>query len=139
MQVEIRKIKESDKNFVIATWLKNYRSSSAFAKRINNEVYYKNHHAIVEHILSKPQTTALVVNSLGDEDHLLGFMVYETWPDAHVIHYAFVKIEFQKFGIATQLFHHAKIDPSNFVFTHSTYDAAEILKNSRGTYDPYRL
>lgn len=141
MVVEIRKIKESDRNFVIATWLDNYRRSSSFAKRISNEIYYGNHNPIVLDILSKPTTEVLIACTPGDEDHCLGHIVFERFPDTVVVHYVFVKIEFQGLGIGAELFNFAKINRDSFTHTHMTYASAEIMAHKRykASYNPYRL
>jgi hypothetical protein len=141
MRIEIRTIEPQDKPFIFSTWLKNYKATSTFAKRIPNDIYFKNHHAIIEHIMNKPDAVVLIAHSSGDSDQILGYLVYEDAPDGHLIHYAFTRDTFKAHGVARALFLYADIDPMRLTFTHFTYDVNDLQQKGKieGRYDPYRI
>jgi hypothetical protein len=128
----------SELAYVKATWLKHYKEHSDFARPIRDSVYYPAHSRIVDHILRKPQTRAIIAAHIDEPDVILGFLVYEMM-DPVVIHYAYVMSRARQLGVATAMLKAAEIEPS-FVFTHRTPDAKAIqAKNPNLTYDPYRL
>lgn len=130
---------ETEKGFVYSTWLKNYKFSSYFAKRIKHAVFYKGHHQIVTHILEKPEVKTFVANPKNDPDTILGFLTCETG-EKPVVHFVFVKDAFRKMGVATALMRHAEIDPSNLTFTHWTLPVDELIRKfPEMIYDPYKL
>lgn len=140
MRVEIRKMEPQDEGFIYATWLKSYKNSSNFAKRIKNDVYYPKHHAIVSHILVKPSTHVLIAHTHKDPDHILGFLAYEDTDQGFVAHYMFIKAEFQRIGIGRKLFEMSGMAPDDLVFTHFTYAMDDFMNKHGGAiYDPYRI
>lgn len=140
MRVKIRPMKEEDKKFIFASWLNNYKDSSAFAKRIRRDTFFKNHHLIIEHIFAKADTKVMIAYPQTDDDSILGYLVFEDSPDGHVVHYTFIKAAFQGLGIAKQLITESGVDYEKCIFTHFTYSMGDILKTHEGPqYDPYRI
>lgn len=138
--VKIRFAQDSDKNFIFSKWLKNYKFSSRFAKRIKNDVFYKWHQLILENILSRPSTTVLIAHPDDEPDVNLGFICYEDINDTKIIHYIFVKPEFRNFGLGRTLYNHAMNDSVGGYFTHWTYPIDQLESKLLGlTYDPYRI
>jgi ribosomal protein S18 acetylase RimI-like enzyme len=141
MRVSIRRYEEQDRAYLFNSWLKNYKMSSSFAKRIPNEIFFRNHHLILEHILSKPDTVVLIAHAGEDHNQILGYLAYEDTPTGQVIHYVFIKEKFRNLGIARALIQHADVNPKNVTYTHSTYDLGQLEMSGKieGSYDPYRL
>jgi hypothetical protein len=136
--ITIRVIRESDKSFVYACWLNNFKESPT-AKRITHSIYFKKQQRLIERIIERPGTIVQIACLPDDENQILGFLVHENTEDGQVVHYAFVKALFQRLGICTQLMKEAGINPQAYVFTHWTPVMHSILqKNPSITYDPYR-
>src|SRR5436309_249818 len=90
---------DADWPFVFATWLRCYRYSSAFAKPIPEEVFFRFHHAVIQRILSRG--ASLRIAHLADEPGvILGYLVTEPG----VVHFVYVKKPFRRNGIARSLF-----------------------------------
>lgn len=100
-EVKTRPAKESDFNFIMSTWLKSYRDSD-FAKSIPNDIYYNYHQALIYKILQKEDNSITVLCAPEDEDHILGYVVYNT--KAPIIFFLYVKYTFRRIGLGKMLF-----------------------------------
>lgn len=138
--ITIRQYVESnDKAYIYSTWLRNYKHSSYFAKRIPHSIFFDGHQKIVDHLLSKPETSALIATPKDDDETILGYLVYEK-REKPIVHFMFVKNAFRAMGVARALFKHADIDPNNMRFTHWTFPVDELIQKWDGmVYDPYKL
>lgn len=141
---------EVDRAFVFATWLRNYKYFSYFAKRIKPYVFFKEHHKMLEFLLGKPVVRALVAFPKGDPETICGYLVYEEEKPnsgyeamadiAPIIHYCYVKACYQKQGVAAALLERAGIDLNGAVFTHWTMPVDELIKKYPDMiYNPYAL
>lgn len=137
--VVVRKFIETDEAFVYSTWLRNYKHSSYFAKRIRPHTFFKGHWNVVNHLLAKPTVIVFIAHPKEDEETILGYLACEL-ADKPIVHFIFVKDAFRNMGIATALFEHAKIDPNNMFFTHWTIPVDDFMnKYGDMIYDPYKL
>lgn len=142
MKVLIRPAEATDRAFLIATWLNNYRRESYFAARICDAVFFSRHHEIVDELLRR--STVSVACDPQDKDCILGYMVWE--PDA--LHWIYVKKSFRKLGIARELFRHSKLpeDLDGVQVTHATKMWFTTRERGPGledrfkkaVYNPYR-
>lgn len=140
--IEIREFRpEEDQAFIFSSWLRTYKHHSYFAKRIKHALFFKGHHAVIEHILEKPTTTVAIACPKGDLDTILGYLVYEPAKESRpVIHFVFVKEPFRRMGMAKTLFKSQHIDINNIFFTHWTFPVDELInKHPEMLYDPYGL
>jgi hypothetical protein len=137
--IEVRPYRPSvDKDFLYSTWLKNYKHSSYFAKRIKPTVFFRGHQIVVDHILNKPTCKALVACPKDDSETILGYIVFE--PTFNVVHFTFVKDAFRNMGIARRLLKESGIDTEKLMFSHWTFPIDEIIrKYEQITYNPYLL
>ena len=146
MQVERIKIREADArdlNFILATWLRSFKSSSPFTKRIKNKIYYQFHHELIRKLL---QTAKVLVAADGVDDSVIyGWLVVDELErnDAIVgkwaiVHYTYVKSAFRGLGIAHDLWKAAALHPDITLFTHWTYECEKLLEKwPTLTYCPY--
>ena len=136
--IEIREAFLEDVSFIFATWLRSYRHSSSFAKKISNEIYYARHHLVIDLILKREGSKVLVAHPKGEPDVILGYVVIEKQLDgADVCHYTYVKKSFRQMGIASALW--KVFDKKDYTITHYTTDADWLVKKYNLTYDPYRI
>lgn len=137
--IAIRLHKKSDEPFIYATWLKSYKASSYFAKRISNAVYYKKHAEIISHILEKPTSKTFIAHPIDDTDTICGYLTCEPGK-VSTAHFVYVKEAFRNMGIARALFLAADVIPDYLIFTHWSYPMDEFVqKYENMIYDPYAL
>jgi hypothetical protein len=136
-------LEETDKNFLYSTWLKKYKFTSYFAKRIRMPIYYKGQEKIIDHILRKPTTRVLMACLKDDPNSLFGYIAYEPMTDevpSAVIHFIFVKDIFQKMGVGGLLFKESGLGLDGTRFTHWTFPLDELFQKYPDLiYDPYAL
>src|ERR1017187_6255259 len=97
-QISISPMIEADKAFIFSTWLRSFRHFSYFAKRIKNHIFYKWHHELVSRAIGRETCTTLVAHQKDDRDLICGYIVFEDWDDFDVLHFAYVKGDYQKHG-----------------------------------------
>jgi len=140
--IEIRNYRpDNDKAFIYSTWLRNYKHSSYFAKRIKPVIFFAGHHPIVEHLLGKSNSKIFIACPKGDADTILGYLVCEKPEDKNpIVHFIFMKEAFRGMGIGKALFKHAAIDPNKMNFTHWTLLVDDFIRKwPEMIYDPYKL
>ena len=138
--VVIRPAVKEDKNFILASWLRCYRSSSYFCRRIRKNVFFKYHHVIADRILS--HATVLIAADPTDANVIYGYLISEFYePDQkHVVHFIYIKEAFREMGIAKQLFTAAGLEPNSVLISHWTEPVDKlILKYPDMIYIPYLI
>lgn len=130
--IHLRPYEAADHNFVLNSWLKSYRNSD-FAKKIDNETYYKSHAILIASILA----TATTIIACDPEAHhvIYGYLCWTPNNDSpDCFHYCYVKGPFRKMGIAKVLV--TSVNPgSAYIVTHLT----DSLYRDNLTYHPYLL
>jgi len=135
--VQIRDKVPSDEDFIFDSWLNNYQATSYFAKRMKKQTFMKFHPLIANAIMLRPTTVCKIA---GDEDFTIyGYIIAEPFPDAPVVHYLYVRPEYQRLGIARKLFEALGITGS-FEVSHWTPVLNEISTKHRiFDFNPYRM
>ena len=136
LPIKYRKAVEADFDFIYSSWLKSYRNSEA-TKHLTNAVFFHHHKAIVKNILESKNTETLIICSDKDDDQLYGYIVVETIYSEIVLHYVYVKYNFRKLKLISDLCKSTNIlDKVNFI-THlpRKFDSSK----SRFQYNPYLL
>ncbi len=134
--IEVRQAILDDLPFIFSTWLRSYRHSSQFAKKISNTTFFTWHHRAIERFIERGGRV-LIAHAVGEPDVILGYLCAES--DNSIIQYVYVKKAFRKMGIAKELFKNSGIN-NNAQFTHWTLDTSWIIKKlTELTYNPYLL
>jgi len=155
--VRIRQGRKSDVRFITNSWLKSYREAHT-VKGCPNQLYFSYQHKIIEALL--PASGVLVLCDTKDDDHILGWLVYQRAQDMVLIHYAYVKHPFRRKGLATNMIRALlEVEPAQdggpptVLYTHKTKALNEINHNYRirerkedvpnplesWVFDPYKL
>lgn len=125
----IRQSKESDIPFIYSSWLESYASTWDIKK----STFMKEYKYVIDEILL--EGCASVACKKDEPDVVFGYMVYSL--DFPTVHYAYVKENFRKHGIAKSLF-----DGSGLylpiTITHRT-DLAKKILPSNIIYNPFLL
>lgn len=133
----IRDKVSADDDFIFDSFLNNYQATSYFAKRIPKQVFMKRHSAILNLIFARPNTVTKIA---GDSSYtIFGYIIAEDVTTDAVIHYIYVRPEYQRLGIATTLITELGIK-DKFEVSHWTPVMNEISSKHKGiTYVPYRM
>lgn len=118
--IAIRDYQPNDVNFIYVSWLKNLRYSNEWFGMIEQDVYFKNYHSVIERILKKPSISVKIACLKEDSDVILGYAVYE----GNRLDYLYVKSAWRAIGLSKMLLGSNKIE----VVTHITDVAKAILK-----------
>lgn len=130
---KIRSANKTDISFIYTTWLKSYYYNS-WTKATSKTTFFNNYTQIIDNILLRAN---IDVACLPDKENIiLGYMVSEIG----IIHYAFTKENFTKYGIAKSLYlNHFKEDEKIDV-THKTRLVSPIFnKHTNLNFNPFLL
>ncbi len=128
----VRPMTEFDYDFILDSWLKNFRKSPG-SMTWETQSFYEFHRPRVRKLLLN--STTLVAHPSEDQEHLLGYVTYAPG----VLHYCYVKDTFRRMGVARELFRHAELG-KDCEFTHWTEYMTGILnfnKTLKFRYNPY--
>jgi len=121
--IGIREYKESDIPFIYSNWLRDFKLNGMAVMKVRNNIFYLNHHKILDEIIERPTTKILVAHVTEDPDVILGFLAYEERNDRkNIAHYCLIKEQFKRFGIAKELLKKSELDLNQCEFSHWTYD-----------------
>jgi len=132
----MREAKLEDLPFIYSTWLRSYRHSSQFAKKLTNETFYDMHHRIIDAFIARGGLV-YIAHPINEPGVILGYLCIE--PNQSLVQYVYVKKAFRKMGIAKKLYESRKIQDS-LIFTHWTTDTDWITKKlTNFIYNPYLI
>jgi GNAT superfamily N-acetyltransferase len=136
----LRDMEGQDAPFIFSSWLKSYRESPA-VRSVPNQVYYKQHHALIENIFLDPNCVAIVAHPPGEPNVIAGYLVAEKYEDSGllVVHWAYVKHSYRGQGLFRQLVEEAKEQTLIHCFTHFTTKIRQPAKEAGFIYNPYFL
>ena len=118
------------RSLVYSTWLRSYQQSGPAVKKVSRADFFAGHHRVLDGIFARNPTVKLAVFP---EDHSVVFGWSVSEPG--VLHYAYVKPDFRKFGIARALTAHLT---KPFAYSHYTYVVRDLEKHLAGcSHNPY--
>jgi GNAT superfamily N-acetyltransferase len=118
------------RNLIYATWLRSYESSSLMTKNIPRDVFFAEHHKVLDRIFARDPIVKLAVMP-DSHEVVFGWSVSEPG----VIHYVYVKPAFRRHGVARALLEHVK---TPFTYSHHTYILRDLHKHVAGSvFNPY--
>ncbi len=135
LPISIRPANAEDVPFIFNAWLKSYRSSE-FAKNIQGEIYYHEHHKVIEEILKT--NNVLVACNNEDPSQIYGFMCAGFTQNVFTVHYVYTKHTFRRMGIASALVKAFEYNPNYAcICTHETNAVKKLIKDNAVIYHPY--
>ncbi len=148
--LDIRGRIDSDVPFITRSWLKSYRDEMRFT---GNDVYYANHHGIIERLWVDPGVTWLVAAWPKNPVYIMGYLCGEASVQGPIVHYVYVRHaaegeNLRRLGIATRLldtFLEGQDTTRRIWYTHSTVAARAALAGKHSVaqgaagweYNPY--
>jgi hypothetical protein len=137
---DIRDMKESDKSFIMATFLKGLYYGDSWFSKIPKDIFMKNYKQVAESLVAGGRTTIKVACLKEDTDIILGYSILSA--DYQTIHWVYVKesklkdgSSWRKKGIARSL-----LPQYPTAVTHLTRLGSELLHKFQGTiFNPFQL
>ena len=100
--LDIRPFKKEDEPFIYSTWLQNLYVNTRWRTPPTRRAFFK-YHDVIEHILRKPNTKVDVCCLKDDPDVIVGYCVHEKTPVDVILHWIYVRGDWQRKGIAYDL------------------------------------
>lgn len=98
---DIRDVKESDKNFVLATFLRGLYYGDSWFSMIPKPIFMANYKHVAVALVNSPKTVIKIACLKEDPDVILGYSMLSS--DYQTIHWVFVKAAWRNKGIAKAL------------------------------------
>ena len=137
LPVLYRTLQDADKAFIFSSWLKNFRNGT-MVRNIPNEIYYTNHHKVVEKLMDNAKT--IVCCNADDPSIIYGYINYEIVDSQFVLHFVYIKQLYRKLGIAQDLLSATGNDFNKLgCYTHQTMVAVAKEESLNLVYHPYLL
>ncbi len=133
--IRLRPGTEADAPFIFNSWLKCNRHSR-FALQMQNEVYFTQHHKLIEGLLR--HCSVVIACNPNDIAQIYGYAVGEKIDGHSVIHFIYVKESYRKLGIALTLLQSVGYELGlPYFFTQKTHGAEKYEKRFPMIYNPY--
>lgn len=97
----VRDYKTSDKNFVLATFLRGLYHGDSWFSQIPRDIFMENYSRIAEAMVNNTNTLIKIACLPDDEDVILGYSILSS--NYNTIHWCYVKSAWRKQGIAKSL------------------------------------
>lgn len=136
LPVRIREAIQPDMPFVYSSWLRQH-SYSAFASGIPKATFFSNHRKIISKLVEK--SDVYIACDPADMGIMYGFICGEQheWP---LLHYAFVKGRFRRYGIFKMLLGELGWTPDKeVVMSHFFCSKPIYIEGKQMMYNPYIL
>lgn len=131
---KLRKFKSNDTNFILNSWMLSNRSRQ---KDMDNIDYFAETQRYIEIVLKRADV--IIFCSPDDEDHLFGYVVYESHPAGHIIHFAYLKQPYRGFGLFRSFAEETFTKDRPIYITHKPKDLAHLKAVHNVSYDPYLI
>ncbi len=146
VEILVRTATDDDIDFITSSWLESMRHTGYMSESVPNEVFYKQHHKVIEGLL--PDSLCVVACNADDPSQIFGWICASIVDGMLCIHYCYVKQSFRRFGLASRLLKLLR-DTQNvasniLLTTHWTRMSKKLLrdrmyKGTRVVYSPYLL
>lgn len=128
--IKIRKLLPSDMEFITSTWLKSHRSNSDSTKKMKNDVYFPEHHKLIQAALINFRV--LVACNPDENEQVFAWIVYDNL-GYDLIHYMYCKKVFRESPVMEKLVEEAK-KSDICIYTHDN-----IKKELNKFYEPKNM
>lgn len=98
---ELRNFKDSDKNFVLATFLRGLYYGNSWFNLVPKDIFMKEYKVIAEALISNSNTFISIACLKEDPDVILGYSILSS--NFNTIHWVYVKSNWRRNGIGSSL------------------------------------
>lgn len=128
--IEVRTMRDTDKNFIYATWLRGVYHGS-WASQISRSTFFKFYPSVIDKIINDPDCIVLVAHLSSDPSVILGYCVFRP----NKLDYIFVKELWRKQGIAKMMLKGLSFKEH----THTTELGKKLAKKMKLNYNPFAI
>lgn len=135
----LRPFREGDRDYIVRSVIMSYLSGSKYAQKIHKDAYMRAHSSNINNLID--HASVIVMADPDQEDLVYGFAIFENLPFADVLHYFYMRKDFRKKGLASQLLASIKKSPK-LAYSHLTEDFKPgRLKNmwEKCLFDPHLM
>jgi hypothetical protein len=128
--IAFRSFHSMDEAFIYTTFLKGLRYGNSVFGFVDQEIYFRVYHQIIEHLLRKPGTTIRIACLKEDPEIILGYSISE----GSTVHWIFIKQAWRQIGLMKDLL------PDSFEWvSHITTVGKQILgkKYPKVRFNPF--
>ena len=138
MEVVLRAMVETDRNYVCSSYLKDYHLYHP-QRFIPNGLYFEPQAATLAFLLNEASVTVACHPDAPDE--LLGFAIYQYLPEALALHYIYVRTAQRRKRVGRALLDSILSGKSMIIATHASDDYKNLRHKAgvRVVYDPNLL
>jgi len=130
---DIRDMKEEDKNFIRASFLKGLYYGDSWFSMIPKDEFMKNYKSVIEHFLHDPTAIVKVACLSDDPDTIIGYSILSA--DYVTVHWVYVKSKWRLHGIAKRL-----VPEHPTAVSHLTELGKTLLpKLNNAIFNPFKL
>lgn len=133
--VQVRDANKDDLPFILDTWMKTYRTSD-YARRVEGGLYFEGQQRRVYRLLGR--CDARVIVDPEEPTSILGYIVHELRDDELVVHWAYVRPAFRKFGLLRLLIATAPRHVA-LTYSHQTDKARQVGRALKAAFNPYAI
>jgi hypothetical protein len=135
LPVSYRQACVDDRNFILSSWLRSYRYSSA-ATKVPNDIYFseRGQEGLCKRLLSNCHT--VIACDRDEPEQIYGWMCWRPG----VLHFTLVKSIYRGHGLLSAMFDVARLGQKEpLVVTHYTRPASRWRERRTVIYNPYLL
>lgn len=134
----VRHANKGDIGFIMSSWLRSFRDGD-MVEGVPNQVYYYQHHKVLESILSRATTVVLCLPD--SPDVIFAWFCFEAVENGLVGHYIYTKDTFRRAGLAKKLYDYVISEelPAQVFATHRVNPMGREFKKKNVLYNPFLL
>lgn len=133
MDIKFRDAQQKDIAFITSTWMRALWGSKHY-KGIKKSIFMTEHHEAIQKRMKN--LLCVVACDPSDPYVIFGYIVYSK---PNVIHFAYTKGSFRRFGICKRLIAESVGDQDNFIVSHSTDYTKDLSEKFNIEYNPYKF
>lgn len=119
------------REYLCGTWLPGLYYGNDWFREIDQDVFFSKYLEVLCALLARPQLRVMAATLNLDPDSIVGFSVYEQRESGNVLHWVYVRKDWRKKGIASNL-----IPPGVSAVTHLT-KVGKAIKPKQWKFNPF--
>lgn len=100
LKLKLRHATAGDINFILKSWL---RTSKVLNPEIPDTMFYREKEKEIKDAIASELVEFQIYHPEGDEDTILGFIVYTPLKQANILHFIYVKKDLRRQGFASNM------------------------------------
>jgi hypothetical protein len=124
----IREPRRTDQGYIASTWAKSILRGTHAWERHGTARTGHQIHALIDRVLDRKDTRALVRVKANDQDVILGWVLYVDGPGVPVVHYCYSRADERERGVAGELLHRVGVRRDGGVVCTSDGPASTMMR-----------